>query len=78
MTVKQLSDGNPDGTKLGQSASDLLGLYGATPVVQRAGAIQATSQLSASSYVSVASNTTAIVMEIAATLIALGIWKGAA
>lgn len=78
MAVKQLSDGSTDGTKLGQSASDKVGLYGVTPVVQRSGAIQATSQLSASSYVSVASNTTAIVMEIAATLIALGIWKGSA
>ncbi len=77
-TYKQLSDANADGTKLGQSATDLVSLYGVTPVAQRAGAIQATSQLSASSYVSVASNTTAIVMEIAATLIALGVWKGAA
>jgi len=78
MAVKQLSDGGTDGTTIGQSASDKVAFYGVTPVVQRAGAIQATSQLSASSYVSVASNTTAIVMEIAATLIALGIWKGSA
>ena len=78
MTARQLSDGNDDGQILGQSATDKVSLYGVTPVVQRAGAVQATSQLSASSYVSVASNTTAIVMEIAATLIALGIWKGAA
>ena len=78
MGVKQLSDGGADGTTLGQSATDKVGMYGATPVVQRAGAVQATSLLSASSYVSVASNTTAIVMEIAATLIALGVWKGAA
>lgn len=34
MGVKQLSDGGPDGTKLGQSASDLIGLYGATPVAR--------------------------------------------
>ena len=33
---KQLSDGNPDGTSLGQSASDLVSLYGATPVDQGA------------------------------------------
>ena len=78
MAAKQLSDGGGDGVSLGQSATDKVSLYGVTPVVQRAGAVQATSQLSASSYVSVASNTTAIVMEIAATLIALGVWKGAA
>lgn len=34
MTVKQLSDGNPDGTKLGQSSTDLVGFYGATPVAR--------------------------------------------
>ena len=33
---KQLSDGNPDGTSLGQSASDKISFYGATPVDQGA------------------------------------------
>lgn len=78
MAIEHLSRYPSDGTSLGQDAADKVSLYGVTPVVQRAGAVQATSLLSASSYVSVASNTTAIVMEIAATLIALGIWKGAA
>lgn len=31
----QLSDGNPDGTVLGQSATDKVGFFGATPVVQQ-------------------------------------------
>jgi hypothetical protein len=31
-TYKQLSDANPDGTKLGQSSTDLIGFYGGTPV----------------------------------------------
>jgi hypothetical protein len=31
---KQLSDGNPDGTSLGQSTSDLISFYGETPVAQ--------------------------------------------
>lgn len=35
-TYKQLSDGNTDGTLLGQSATDLVGFYGATPVDQPA------------------------------------------
>jgi hypothetical protein len=78
MAVKQLSDGGTDGLKVGQSITDKVGFYGVTPVVQRAAAVQATSLLSASSYVSVASNTAAIVLEIANTLIGLGIWKGAA
>jgi hypothetical protein len=78
MAIEYVGKGEDDGIVLGRSATDKVAMYGATPVVQRAGAVQATSLLSASSYVSVASNTTAIVMEIAATLIALGIWKGAA
>ena len=36
MAAKQLSDGNPDGVILGQSASDLVGFYGADPVDQPA------------------------------------------
>lgn len=32
---KQLSDGNPDGTGLGQSASDLIAFHGNTPTSQR-------------------------------------------
>lgn len=42
MGVKQLSDGGPDGTKLGQNASDLVGFYGATPVDQPALVVDAT------------------------------------
>lgn len=34
MAADQLSKKNPDGTTLGQSASDLVSFYGATPVVQ--------------------------------------------
>ncbi len=34
MSVKQLSDGGPEGTTLGQSSTDLIGFYGATPVVR--------------------------------------------
>jgi hypothetical protein len=36
MGVKQLSDGGPAGTKLGQSSTDLVGFYGVTPVVRGA------------------------------------------
>jgi hypothetical protein len=31
---KQLSDGNPDGTILGQSTTDLISFFGGTPVDQ--------------------------------------------
>ena len=30
MAVKQLSDGGPDGTRFGQSATDKIGFYGLT------------------------------------------------
>lgn len=36
MATKQLSDNNPDGTVLGQSASDLISFHNATPSDQRA------------------------------------------
>jgi len=36
MALKQLSDGGPDGTVLGQSATDLIGFHGATPSDKRA------------------------------------------
>lgn len=34
MAVQELSQGGPDGARLGQSASDLVGFHGATPVAQ--------------------------------------------
>jgi hypothetical protein len=36
MAVKQLSDGGPDGTKLGQSTSDLVAFHGSSPTDQYA------------------------------------------
>lgn len=42
MAVHNLSNGNPDGTLLGQSASDLVAFYGATPVDQPAAVSSAT------------------------------------
>jgi hypothetical protein len=36
MTVKQLSDGNADGTMIGQDENDKVGFFGKTPVVRQA------------------------------------------
>jgi hypothetical protein len=77
MAIKQLSDGSPSGTVLGQSATDLISLYNLTPIAQRTSTVLATSLLSASSYVSVASNTAAILLELTNALIALGVYKTA-
>lgn len=42
MAANQLSDGNPAGLKIGQSATDLIGFYGVTPVDQPATIADAT------------------------------------
>ncbi len=55
-----------------------LGFYGATPVTQRAAAIQAASVVSVSSNITIAASITAWVLEVTNTLTALGLWKGAA
>lgn len=39
-----VGDGRPDGVILGQTATDKVGFYGATPVVQQEIAVAATSQ----------------------------------
>ena len=76
--ARQLSDANPGGTGLGQSATDTISFYGVTPVVQRALATQAASVVSATSFISVTSNLAAFCAEVAATLTSLGLWKGTA
>ncbi len=75
---KYLSDLNPGGSSLGQSTADLINLYGGTPNSQRAAAIQAASVVSASTYISVTTNFAAFCAEVAATLTAIGAWKGSA
>ena len=41
MAVTELTDKNPDGTRLGQSTTDLVGFWAKTPTSQRAGTFQA-------------------------------------
>lgn len=77
MAATQLGDNGPDGVSVGGSSTAKVGLYGATPVVQRTSTVLATSLLSASSYVSIASNTAAILLELTNALIALGAYKTA-
>lgn len=74
----QVGDGNTaEGLKVGVSGGSI-GFYGKTPVAQRAAAVQAASVVSASSYISVPANLALFAAEVAATLTALGLWKGAA
>ena len=74
--AKQLSDGSPDGASFGQSATDKVSFYGATPVVQRAASIQGASVVSVSSNITIAASLTAWIVEVTNTLIGLGLWKG--
>jgi hypothetical protein len=83
MPVKQLSDGNPDGTVLGQSPSDLIAFYNGTPVPQRSGAVQgavdATAPTNATPYGFSQTQAAAILTllnEIRATLVGIGLMKG--
>jgi hypothetical protein len=75
---EQLSYGAPAGAQFGKSATEKIGFYGATPITQRASAVQANSVVSVSSNITVAASLTAWIVEVTATLNALGLWKGAA
>jgi hypothetical protein len=79
MAIKQeLADGNPDGTNIGRSSTELVGFYGyATPVAQRtySSAVHATSALASST--DFGATQLAAVQEIQKTLIGLGIWATA-
>lgn len=62
MGVKELSDKGPDGTRLGQSTSDLVAFHGSTPISQRAAAIlTGTSSLFALTGASFVANTSSTV-----------------
>lgn len=85
MAVVQLSDGNDDGTVLGQSTTDKIGFYNATPVVQRAHADQAAAPAGGTGATAGAYDTAAnrdaliaLVNEMRTVLVNLGLMKGAA
>ena len=68
-----LGDGRPDGTVIGQTASEKIGFYGTTPVVQRATATTHTTTNMVTS-ASFGATQVAIIQEIMNTLIANGLW----
>lgn len=78
MPVEQLDRGNPDGCTIGASGTEKISLYGVTPVTQRASSLQATSQISLTTFMTINTNVAALFLEIAQTLQALGVWKGSA
>lgn len=78
MAIQILGDGNPDGTGLVSGVTELVNIYGGTPVAQRASSLQATSQISLTTFMTINTNVAALFLEIAQTLQAIGIWKGSA
>lgn len=71
---QELADGNTDGTNVGRSSAELVGFYGYARAAQRAysSAVHATSGYVSSG--SFGATQLAIVVEIANTLVGLGIW----
>jgi len=76
MATEYVGTGNDDGVSLGRSTSDLISLYGVTPIAQRASSNQATTNIAVSA--SFGATQLAVIQEIMNTLTALGAWKGAA
>jgi hypothetical protein len=76
-SYEQVTYNSPDGAQMGISATEKIAFYGATPVVQRAAALQSGSGVSAAS-ASYGATQAAWAVEVTATLVALGLWKGAA
>ncbi len=76
-TYENLDYGSDDGSIWGRTASDKIGFYGKVPVAQRAysSAVHASSALASSA--SFGATQLAVVNEIQATLVALGIWATA-
>ena len=75
MAIDYVGDNGPDGVVMGLDSAKKVGFYGKTPVVQRSSTVLATSLLSASSYVSVASNTAAILTEISNVIAGVGLMR---
>lgn len=83
---KQLSDLRSDGLLIGQSATDTVGFFGTDPTAQRTGAVQGIitySIVTISSGFGFGTSDTMIsfmnmILEMRATLAALGIFKGSA
>ncbi len=67
--IKQISDGGPDGLRIGQSTTDKVAFYGGTPVVR-----QTTTLLTAlTAGTTTAATIAAAVTELRAALAAMGI-----
>lgn len=80
-----IGNNNPDGMSMGLNSTELISFYGATPIAQRAGAAQGTYTTTTTQSTgwgfatsTAADAASALLTEIRATLVALGLMKGAA
>jgi len=85
MAGQYMGYGNPDGLNVGNAITDKVGFYGVAPIAQRAGADQAvfTTTLTQSTGWGFLTSTAgaaaiALLTEIRAALVAVGLIKGAA
>lgn len=62
--------------RIQMNAGGKAGFYGATPIVQRTGAAQATSAVGTASSADVTTGLKAAVIELMNTMAALGLWRG--
>ena len=73
-TTEQVTYNAADGAVFGKAATDLIGFYGTTPIVQRTAAIL-TSDVATASSADVTTALKAAVIDIMNTLATLGLWK---
>lgn len=76
MAVFFVGDNGPDGTCVGVDSTKKLAFYGSTPASQRSSGVQATSNVSLTTFMTINTNVAAFCLEVANTLIGLGLWKG--
>ena len=72
---EQVTYNSPAGAQIGQSATEKIAFYGATPIVQRTAAA-VTSDVGTASSADVTTALKAAVIDIMNTLEALGLWAG--
>lgn len=73
MATKQVSDARTDGLEVGQSATDKIGFYGVTTVVQPSSTTQAAVTTGATT-----TQVGALANELRSALVSLGLIKGSA
>lgn len=81
-SYEQVTYNSPDGAQMGSGATEKIGFYGATPVVQRSGATQTTLTITLTTggvgFISTAQAQSVVdqLNEVRALLTQYGLWKG--